>query len=257
MKNIILILLILLLTLSGCGTEEPETVIGSTAPPTETIPFRTGWQVVNGKRRFFLPDGTMAVGTMEIEGKTYHFTASGQSFLLVNLQNPLPEDYVPNLVELEGFYVSEDCVDALRAMMADCRAAGHTCVINTAYRDIEYQQMLWDNRYDNYIAQGYSHQEAYTMSARYVMPPGHSEHHTGLAVDITGTEEMYAWLAQHAPEYGFILRYPKDKTQWTDVSYEPWHFRYVGRELALELQSLGYTPEEYLYYLTIGALPTG
>ena len=68
---------------------------------------------------------------------------------------------------------------------------------------------------------------------------------------------MYSWLAQHAPEYGFILRYPEDKTQWTAVSYEPWHFRYVGRELALELQALGYTPEEYLYYLTIGALPAG
>lgn len=109
--------------------------------------------------------------------------------------------------------------------------------------------MLWDNRCNSYIAQGYSPEVAADLSAQTVLPPGSSEHHTGLAVDITGTEEMYRWLEQNAPEYGFILRYPEDKQQWTGVSYEPWHFRYVGKTLALELQSLNLTPEEYLHQL--------
>ena len=113
-----------------------------------------------------------------------------------------------------------------------------------------FQKMLWENRYNSYIAQGYSHQEATDLSATIVLPPGTSEHHLGLAIDITGTDEMYRWLAEHAPEYGFILRYPKDKTTVTGVSYEPWHFRYVGIELAAELTKLGLTPEEYMQMLT-------
>lgn len=212
--------------------------------------MQTGWLQLSGKQYYMRPNGAMAVGTLQIEGKDYHFTSAGEPFLLVNLDYSLSHDYRPDLVELEGFWVSKDCAGALLAMMEACRAAGHRCVINTAYRDRDYQQMLWDNRYNNYIAQGYTPTAAAELSAQFVLPPGHSEHHTGLAVDITGTEPMYSWLEQHAPEYGFILRYPEDKTDWTGVSYEPWHFRYVGQELALELQTLGYTPEEYLYHLT-------
>lgn len=212
--------------------------------------MQTGWLRLSGKEYYMRPDGAMAAGTIQIAGKEHHFTSAGEPFLLVNLDYALPDDYRPDLVELEGFWVSKDCADALQAMMKACRAAGHQCVINTAYRDRDYQQMLWDNRYNNYIAQGYSPAAATELSAQFVLPPGHSEHHTGLAVDITGTEEMYKWLEQHAPEYGFILRYPEDKTQWTGVSYEPWHFRYLGRKLALELKALDFTPEEYMYYLT-------
>lgn len=212
--------------------------------------MQTGWLQLSGKQYYMRPDGAMAVGTLQIEGKDYHFTSAGEPFLLVNLDYLLPHDYRPDLVELEGFWVSKDCAGALLAMMEACRAAGHQCVINTAYRDRDYQQMLWDNRYNNYIAQGYTPSAATELTALFVLPPGHSEHHTGLAVDITGTEQMYTWLEQHAPEYGFILRYPENKTQWTGVSYEPWHFRYVGQELALELKNLDFTLEEYLYHLT-------
>lgn len=219
--------------------------------------LQTGWLQLAGKEYYLQADGTMAVGTVQIAGKAHHFTAAGEPFLLVNLDYPLPDDYRTELVELEGFWISKDCAEALAAMMEACRAAGHRCVINTAYRDREYQQVLWDNRYSHYIAQGYSAEAAAELSARFVMPPGHSEHHTGLAVDITGTEEMYSWLEEHAPEFGFILRYPEDKTQWTGVSYEPWHFRYVGRELALEWKELDCTPEEYLYRLTDPSHRTG
>lgn len=219
--------------------------------------MQTGWLQDAEKQYYLRPDGAMAVGTLQIEGKDYHFTSTGEPFLLINLDYALPNDYQPNLVELEGFRVSKDCVGDLLAMMEACRAAGYQCDINSAYRDKDFQQMLWDNRYNNYIAQGYSDTDAAELTAQFVLPSGYSEHHTGLAVDITGTEQMYSWLEQHAPEYGFILRYPEDKTQWTGVNYEPWHFRYVGQELALELQTLDFTPEEYLYYLTDASRCTG
>ena len=212
--------------------------------------MQTGWLRDAGKQYYLCSNGVMAVGTLQIEGKDYHFTSAGEPLLLINLDYSIPDDYQPDLVELEGFLVSKGCAKPLLAMMEACRAAGHRCVINTAYRDRAYQQILWDNRYNNYIAQGYSPAAATELSAQFVLPPGYSEHHTGLAVDITGTDQMYRWLEQHAPEYGFILRYPEDKTQWTGVSYEPWHFRYVGQELALELKNLGFTLEEYLYHLT-------
>lgn len=211
---------------------------------------RTGWAEIDGQRYYFHPDGVMAVGTVDIGGVLHHFTSSGQPFLLVNREYPLPEGFQPELVEVEGFLVAEACAEELVDMMMACRGAAHRCVINTAYRDVDFQKMLWENRYNSYIAQGYSPEEAADLSARIVLPPGSSEHHTGLAVDITGTEEMYDWLERNAPRYGFILRYPADKQQWTGVSYEPWHFRYVGRALAMELQELKLTPEEYLYRLT-------
>lgn len=219
--------------------------------------MQTGWLQLSGKQYYIRQNGVMTVGTLQIEGKDYHFTSTGEPFWLVNLNYPLPDNYQLDLVEVEGFQVSKDCAKPLLAMMEACRAAGYQCVINTAYRDRDYQQMLWDNRYNNYISQGHSPTVAAELSAQFVLPPGYSEHHTGLAVDITGTEQMYSWLEQHAPKYGFILRYPEDKTQWTGVSYEPWHFRYVGQELALELQTLDFTPEEYLYYLTEASHCTG
>lgn len=212
--------------------------------------MQTGWLLYEEKQYYLRPDGPMAVGRIQIAGEVYHFTSTGEPFLLVNLEYGVPEDYQAELVELEGFRVSSECVEQLRAMMGACRAAGHLCQINTAYRDWDYQKILWDNRYNQYITQGYMPEKAAAMTAQFVLPPGHSEHHTGLAVDITGTEEMYAWLEANAPEYGFILRYPENETKWTGVSYEPWHFRYVGRALAQELQSLGITPEEYLYRLS-------
>lgn len=219
--------------------------------------MQTGWLQDAGKRYYLRPDGVMAVGTLQIEGKDYHFTSSGEPFFLINREHALPDDYQLDLVEVEGFRAAKDCAGDLLAMIGDCRTAGYQCNINSAYRDLDFQQMLWDNRYNNYIAQGYSATDAADLTSQYVLPAGYSEHHTGLAVDITGSQEMYSWLEQHAPEYGFILRYPEDKTQWTGVSYEPWHFRYVGQELALELQTLGFTPEEYLYHLTEASRCTG
>lgn len=250
MKKCFIVLLVLMLLLSGCGHGAQVGEQVSSAPDNSTAPL-TGWLEISGKLYYYLPDGVMAVGTVLIEGKYHHFTSSGELFLLVNHNHALPEDFQPDLVELEEHRVARQCAGPLKEMMEACRGAGHYCVINSAYRDIAYQQMLWDNRYNDYITKGYSAESAAELTSQRVMPPGHSEHHTGLAVDITGSQDMYSWLEQHGPEYGFILRYPEAKTNWTGVIYEPWHFRYVGRELALELQVSNLTVEEYIYNLTL------
>lgn len=212
--------------------------------------MQTGWVEISGKQYYFCPDGDMAVGTVLIDGKYQHFTSAGEPFLLVNRNYSLPEDYEPDLVEIDGHQVARECVDALTEMMEDCRSTENKCVINSAYRDVAEQQAIWDTRYKNYLDKGYSTKAAEELVAQGVLPPGSSEHHTGLAIDLGSTTEGYAWLAEHAPEYGFILRYPEDKIHWTGIMYERWHFRYVGRELALELQTNNLTVEEYLYQLT-------
>lgn len=211
--------------------------------------MQTGW-VKNSVGRYYLQeDGTAATGFLEIDGITRYFTETGEYIVLLNRWNAMPEDFTPELVELQGFYVDITCRDNLEQMMADCNAAGHYCVLNSTYRDISFQQQLWDNRYNNYINNGKSKEEATELTWQVVAFPGTSEHHSGLAVDITGTDEMYQWLADHSWEYGFILRYAEDKTEQTGIIYEPWHFRYVGKEMAEDIYNSSLCLEEYLEML--------
>lgn len=217
---------------------------------TEAGCLYTGWLTLDGQRYYLREDGSMAVGCVVIDGVNNFFTSTGKYVVVVNPWNAVPEDYQLNLVELEGFEVAAECRDDLLAMMEACRAAGHVCVLNSTYRSISLQQILWDNRYYNYIDKGYSPEEAHALTGQVVAYPGTSEHHLGLAVDITGTDEMYAWLSEHSWEYGFHMRYPEDKIDITGIIYEPWHFRYVGKELAKELYDLGLTVEEYMDMLT-------
>ena len=96
--------------------------------------MQTGWLQEAGKQYYLRPDGVMAVGTLQIEGKDYHFTSTGEPFLLVNLNYSLPSDYWLDLVEVEGFQVSKDCVGDLLAMIGDCRTAGYRCKFSCVSR---------------------------------------------------------------------------------------------------------------------------
>ena len=95
------------------------------------------------------------------------------------------------------------------------------------------------------MAQGYTYEQAEKLTSGYVAVPGTSEHHTGLGIDIGSGKKTYAWLATHCWEFGFILRYPPDKTQATGFNYEPWHFRYVGKTMAKYIMGKGLTLEEF------------
>lgn len=188
--------------------------------------------------------------------------ASGEAdglLLLVNPWTPLPEDFVPGeLVPVQN----DQAVDAraypdLQDMLGDMSQAGLSPLICSSYRSQERQQELYDNKVQRVMAEGVSREAAQAEAARWVARPGTSEHQTGLAVDIVSlsnqmldeTQEStpeFQWLAENAWKYGFILRYPSDKSEKTGIAYEPWHFRFVGKEAAEEMHDLGLCLEEYL-----------
>ena len=180
------------------------------------------------------------------------------NLILVNPWNPLPENYSFTKKELSnGHAVDERCYPDLQAMMDACRAAGNSPVICSSYRSYEKQQSLYQNKVNRLAAQGYSQEKAREEAAKAVALPGTSEHQLGLAVDIVdianqnldSSQEDTAvqqWLMEHSWEYGFILRYPNDKSDITGIIYEPWHYRYVGKDAAAETYPQGLCLEEYL-----------
>lgn len=224
----------------------------------------SGWHEVEGITRYFREDGSMARGEEEIDGVKYFFTSTGAQVELVNPWNPIAEDYTVELKDLslhyavEGIQVDARIYDALIEMMDACNEEAPRCCVTSAYRTEEDQASIFNNRVRNLIGQGYSQEEAEEQAKTMASLPGYSEHQLGLAVDIVDTRswsgsapegELFPaqqWLADHSWEYGFILRYPADKTEITGIMYESWHFRYVGKELAKELYESGLTLEEYL-----------
>ena len=172
---------------------------------------------------------------------------------LVNQWNPLPEDYTVELTELaNGQKVDIRIYPDLQQMFDDARAQGVHPFVREGYRTAQQQQAILDERIQEYLNAGYSQEEAIEAARDWVALPGTSEHELGLAVDInadvtlSSSEEVYDWLAKHAHEYGFILRYPEGKEELTGISYEPWHFRYVGLEDAQKIYTQGICLEEYI-----------
>lgn len=176
---------------------------------------------------------------------------------LVNASHPLPENFQFETSALpNGLLFDSRAYAALMEMLNDCKAAGLQPLVCSAYRTIAKQTELFERKINKYMNQGYSYDEAYKVASTIVAIPGTSEHNLGLAVDICttyyqvldeGQEDTpeQAWLMEHCHEYGFILRYPSDKTELTGIIYEPWHYRYVGVEAATEIMSLGICFEEY------------
>ena len=206
----------------------------------------TGW-LEEGEYRYYLQeDGTAAVGPTQIDGQTCYFTPKGVHILLVNAKNKLPAGYQVELVTVETWNkVDVACYDALAQMLADCNAAGISYTFNSAYRTQGQQAQILSQRTQEYEDQGMSHSAAYWKARQTVALPGTSEHQLGLAVDLLG-DEAIAWLTEHCWDYGFIVRYLEGKSDWTGIIHEPWHFRYVGREVAQELRENGLCLEEYL-----------
>lgn len=177
--------------------------------------------------------------------------------LLVNRDHPLPEGYAPELTKLQDWDLSVASVmyDDLCRMLEAGRAEGLRFEICSAYRSHETQQALFDEDVARYMAQGMTESDAIAATAQYTMLPGCSEHETGLAVDIVSQENQLLdesqaqtaetrWLQAHCWEYGFILRYPPDKSGLTGIAYEPWHYRYVGIDAARYLHEQELTLEE-------------
>ena len=181
-----------------------------------------------------------------------------QLLTLVNPWNKVPEGYE---VELENITAEQAvdvrCIEDLRHMVLDCYMAGASPYICSSYRTQEMQEYLFENKVMRVMAEGYGAEFAPDIAAQSVAVPGTSEHQLGLAVDIVDEyfpnlnnwqEYTYTqqWLIKHSWEYGFILRYPNGTTDITGIIYEPWHYRYVGKDVAAEIHELGITFEEYI-----------
>ena len=140
-------------------------------------------------------------------------------------------------------------------MQAAAAKEGVTIWMQSGYRSVKYQEGLYNKKTQYYLDKGLSRAEALQKAASIVNPPGYSEHNCGLAADLnspehtgldTGFEKTAAfrWLKAHAVEYGFILRYPKDAEAVTEITYEPWHWRYVGPENAALIEQSGLCLED-------------
>lgn len=172
--------------------------------------------------------------------------------ILVNNDNAIPKDYQVELTQLSnGIYVDSRIYSDLQQMFDDARNEGIYPIVSEGYRTHEEQKNMMQSRVDSYIAEGYSQSEAESLAKEWVAKPGNSEHELGLALDINADPsyssdyDVYNWLAENAYKYGFILRYPQGKEYITGIDYEPWHYRYVGKEAALEIFNKNITLEEY------------
>lgn len=165
------------------------------------------------------------------------------------------------------YYFDTRIVEELVKMLEACNAVeGHSLRIVSGYRGYAYQQKQYNYYYNNYKNLGLSDEEAAAKAREHEMPAGTTEHHTGLAVDfVTGSVQTpsqsfaetseFAWLKEHCAEYGFVLRYPADKTDITGMPYEPYHFRYVGVEDARIMTDNNLTLEEYVNKAPEAAAP--
>ena len=136
-------------------------------------------------------------------------------------------------------------------MFDDAREQGVDPTVREGYRSRGEQVQMMESYVGRYINEGYSESEAKNLAAQIVAQPGTSEHELGIAVDINGAagvsdETVYQWLLANAYKYGFILRYPSGKEDITGIDYEPWHYRYVGEQAALDIHTRQITLEEYL-----------
>lgn len=177
--------------------------------------------------------------------------------MLINDEYGVPEDYESDLVSVEGKKVDQRIVESLQEMLKAARTEGMRCKICSGYRTPEKQQKLIDADVAKYKAKGYSQEEALELTYQGVAPVNHSEHQTGLAVDIVSSSHQALdaahantkeaiWLKEHCMEYGFIVRYMEGKEDITHRKAESWHFRYVGTEAATYIMENEITLEEYL-----------
>lgn len=207
----------------------------------------TGW-LRQGEYRYYLQeDGSAAVGPVTVEGKQQYFTPKGIHVVLVNRNHPIPKDYVWDLVTYVDWYqVERVALEPLTRMLNDCAAAGIECTFNSSYRSHEQQVEILELRTEEYRKRlNMSFELARAEALKTVAVPGTSEHELGLSMDLVGVEAN-AWLAEHCWEYGFILRYPEGKEEITGIDNEPWHFRYVGTKVSMDMKDSGLCLEEYL-----------
>ena len=177
--------------------------------------------------------------------------------ILVNPDNLIPEGWVPELTMTKyGYQVDSRIVDDVTALIEGAAKDNVSLIICYGYRTLEQSQQLFEKQIRRQLANGLSQEAAVAEAKRWVAPPGTSDHHTGLALDIVTPEYQVLnhgfydtpagrWMEEHCWEYGFVIRFPKDKQDITGITYEPWHLRFVGKEHAAAMREQNLCLEEY------------
>ncbi|AKF96031.1 M15 family metallopeptidase [Brevibacillus laterosporus] len=244
------------------GSENAQTAETKGTQPSQPTEPLTDQKESTGNETAGVSSGNTSAsseGTTEKSGNKAQAVSPESIQVLVNKQYKLPDSYKPqDLVypdvpflfkeKIEKRMMRKEAADALQQMFAGAKQEGIMLAGVSAYRSHSTQTTLF-NRYVK--------KDGEEAAKKYSAEPGHSEHETGLAIDVSGSTGKCAaedcfegtpeavWLADHAHEYGFIIRYPKGKEAITGYQYEPWHLRYVGKEAAGEIHDKGITLEEY------------
>ena len=183
------------------------------------------------------------------------------NLVLINPAHAIEKELEMTFDEVQGYKFDSRIAGRVRELIAAAKEDGYSLAIVSGYRTMDRSRVLYANKIAEYQAMGYDEATARVEAAKGVAPPGTSEHHSGLAMDIVSgdyytkysdlveefeNEPEAVWLRENCARFGFILRFPKDKVEVTGINYEPWHFRYVGEEHAAAIMEQGLCLEEYL-----------
>lgn len=174
---------------------------------------------------------------------------------IINTKYPLPDSYAPtlsNVISGSNIQLDSRVSERYAEMYAAAKLSGCVLTPYSGYHSYALQETNYNRKVNFYVNQGISEEEANQKASAQVLPAGCSEHNAGLAMDIVSASsdfintKEYKWLCENAHNYGFILRYPEDKTAITGMNFEPWHWRYVGTQAAKEMKEKNQCLEEYL-----------
>lgn len=283
--TIILVSFLLAFNLSGCGSEEAEqvdtTVTGTTSTSTSSsVTTQQSSSVsssADSQQEISDSEEQQEVNntvTDDSEQTSADITTSSLpsgsltdwNLILLNhsAENKIDSDIDFTKSQFDTQYIDSRIADNYQQMYDDAKKAGITLYLRSGYRSIATQSINYNANIDRLKYQGHTEAEAIRQTNLYYTVPGHSEHHTGLALDIITPEyhnniytlndqfadtDAYVWLLENCANYGFILRYPQDKTDITEINFEPWHYRYVGYEHAQYIMNNDICMEEYVELL--------
>lgn len=256
MKRILLLVLIVLFSIiSILIFRSKNKIIKEEFKPNFTFPFykenkKEEYLEYKNKTGLSLKDAIIHVNI----GLNYPFYTNSKVtkdkgiFTLVNKYNYISKDYIPNnLINIGNLYINKEAYENFLNMKNDMNKENLNIRIISAYRSYDYQESLYDK---------YLQKDKQEIVDSYSARAGYSEHHTGLAIDVDNEKldynrfyltKEFIWMNDNAYKYGFILRYPKGKEHITGYKYEPWHYRYVGKEIAEYIKKHNSTYEEYYY----------
>lgn len=239
----------------------PSIIVGKVRSSIQKKKYETEITSLTKEKEKLTKEAKAKKGTVEAANLSVEKLSSEDSdwsLVLVNESHPLDTGYTPEVAAItEGQFVDARIQEETAKMLEDAAAEGLNMYVVSAHRDYETQRGVFNTTMVDWINQGYSPLDAYDETKKSVAVPGTSEHATGLALDIVSStydalDEQQAetaeakWLAENCWKYGFILRYPVSKSDVTGIIFEPWHYRYVGKDVAKEIMEQNITLEEYL-----------